>query len=316
MDEIPELAHSHSMETFEPNRTQKGLVMLVLAGFAVLVIAITLFSSVVIVPPGHVKVATLFGKIQGTYSEGMHLANPLNNYVSYDVREMTIKESVMIPSRDQMSTKVDISVQFRVNAKMVETALRETGQLENLKAVHLIPKLRSLSRESGKTIERAEDFFNETTQQQMQIFLLENLQAFVEPKGLIVDAVLIREMTLPPVIAKAVDRKKEREQAAEQQKAELQRFRTEQEQKVAQAEAERDASALEAEKLKLLADARAYEIEAINRAIADNPLYLQLEAMKTLAEIAKDPAAKIYFLDGSSPKPLPLMHLGETPVSR
>jgi hypothetical protein len=30
-----------------------------------------------------------------------------------------------------------------------------------------------------------------------------------------------------------------------------------------------------------------------------------------LKAISKDPASKIYFLDGSSPSPLPLMHLGD-----
>ena len=39
---------------------------------------------------------------------------------------------------------------------------------------------------------------------------------------------------------------------------------------------------------------------------------IRLRALGTLGEMAKDPATKIYFLDGNSPSPLPLMHLGET----
>ena len=61
----------------------------------------------------------------------------------------------------------------------------------------------------------------------------------------------------------------------------------------------------------MLADAQAYEIERINQAIGDNPSYVRLQALKSLESIAKDPAAKLYFLDGSSPMPLPLMHMGE-----
>jgi len=67
----------------------------------------------------------------------------------------------------------------------------------------------------------------------------------------------------------------------------------------------------QAYQVKALADAQAYEIKAINSAIGDNPTYVQLQALKALEKMAKDPATKIYFLDGSSPSPLPLMHIGE-----
>ena len=61
-----------------------------------------------------------------------------------------------------------------------------------------------------------------------------------------------------------------------------------------------------------LADAQAYEITKINDAIAQNPAYIQLQSLETLNAISKDPASKVHFIDGSSPTPLPLMHLGDT----
>ena len=66
-----------------------------------------------------------------------------------------------------------------------------------------------------------------------------------------------------------------------------------------------------AEKRRLLADAQAYEITKINEAIGKNPNYVKLQALKSLEAISKDPAAKVYFIDGDSPAPLPLMHLGD-----
>ena len=60
---------------------------------------------------------------------------------------------------------------------------------------------------------------------------------------------------------------------------------------------------------------KAYEIEKINAAIAQNPAYIKLEVLNALKEISKSPASKIYFLDGSSPSPLPLMHIGDPEVS-
>ena len=60
-----------------------------------------------------------------------------------------------------------------------------------------------------------------------------------------------------------------------------------------------------------LADAQAYEITKINDAIARNPAYIQLQSLEALKAISKDPASKVFFIDGSSPTPLPLMHLGD-----
>ena len=62
-----------------------------------------------------------------------------------------------------------------------------------------------------------------------------------------------------------------REQAVQRQKAALERFRTEQLQKVASAEAGRLAAEEEAKRIRIQADARAYEIAQINKAIARSP---------------------------------------------
>lgn len=122
---------------------------------------------------------------------------------------------------------------------------------------------------------------------------------------------LIRNIELPQHITNAIKAKKVREQKAEEQKAELERFVTEQEQKVKQAIAEREAAEQEAQKIQTLADARAYEIEAINKAVAGSPGYIKLEALKTLTSMSGNPAAKLYFMNGDSPDPLPLLNLGE-----
>ena len=97
----------------------------------------------------------------------------------------------------------------------------------------------------------------------------------------------------------------------ERQKAELERYNTEQQQKIALAIAEKDAAEAEAEKRRLLADAQAYEITKINEAIGKNPNYVKLQALKSLEAISKDPAAKVYFIDSKSSSPLPLMHMGD-----
>ena len=282
-----------------------------------IILAVAAFWSVKVIPAGHVGVATLFGKVvEEPYDSGMHFpVNPLLSWRTYDVRQKTHKERAGVPSQDQLTTEIDVSVQYRLIEEMAPEILKDTGTAEQTIQVHLVPRVRSLLREQGKTIERAEDFFQEETQQTLQTNLESGLQATLAPKGIEIDAVLIRDITLPQRLIQQIEQKKEVEQQAERQKAELQRFETEQQQKVVEAEAKRKAAEQEAEQRRLLADARAYEIEKINEAIAQNPAYIQLEALNTLQSMSKDPASKLYFLNSDSPQPLPLMNMGESTAS-
>ena len=241
----------------------------------VVVLAILMFGSnfYQTVPPGYVAVASLFGEVQEeAYQEGLHVpVNPFYNWYFYDARQKTHKESAAVPTQDQLQTQVELSVQYRIDRVMASELLKNVGSAADAINVHLVPKLRSLLREQGKKIPRAEDFFLEATQAQLQDALFEGLSAYLGPFGITISAVLIRDINLPPFITKAIEQKKEREQAVQRQKAELERFRTEQMQKVASAEAERLASEEEAKRIRIQADARAYEIAQINKAIARSP---------------------------------------------
>ncbi|MHB1158294.1 MAG: SPFH domain-containing protein [Phycisphaerales bacterium] len=282
---------------------------------AVLIVVLLILASrfVKTVPAGFVSVATLFGQVQDhVYGEGLHVpVNPFYGWSDYDVRQKTHKETASVPSQDQLTTDIDVSVQYRLNRTQAATIKRETGTIAQVIDVHLIPKLRSVMREQGKSVEKAEQFFLEQTQQVLQTNLTAQLKEYCESKGLMIENVLIRDVRLPHFIMQAIEKKKEREQEAEKQKAELERYKTEQQQKIAQAQAERMAAEEEAKRKRVLADASAYEIEKINQAIADNPAYIQLKAIEALQAISKDPASKIYFLDGQSPSPLPLLHMGD-----
>jgi regulator of protease activity HflC (stomatin/prohibitin superfamily) len=286
---------------------------------AAIVIIVLIFGARFMkqVPAGHVAVATQFGQVvDKAYEPGLHFVNPLFEWVLYDVRDQTLKEDASIPTQDQLITQADISVQFRVDSKMAPEILKNTGDYDKLIAVHMIPRLRSLAREQGRSVKRAEEFFTDTTQDMIQKRMEDDLKSFLAPKGIIVDSVLLRDFELPAAIQEAIQVRKQREQQAEQQKVELDRYKTEQQQTVAKAQAEREAAAQEAEQRKLLADAQAYEIEKINNAIANNPAYVQIKALEALEAISASPSSKIYFINGDSPTPLPLMHMGDavTPV--
>lgn len=264
------------------------------------------------VPPGHVAVATMFGKVIDTpYDAGLHIpVNPLYEWTMYDTRNKTREELISVPSQDQLQTKIKVNIQYNIISGKAPDVLQETGTVENVVQIHLVPKVRSVVREQGKTIAKAEDFYKDETQDQLESNILAELQKTLTDKGINIQEVLIREIDLPEFINKAIEDKKVREQEGEKQKAELERFTTEQKQQVVAAEAKQKAAEKEAEMIKMLADAEAYRIMKINEAIKNNPSYIQLQAMEALKEISKDESSKIYFMNGDSPSPLPLMNMG------
>ena len=287
------------------------VLAVVLSSLLATVILVLVFC-IETVQPGYVKVATLFGNVRGSYSEGLHFVNPFYKFHSYDVREKTyLSQDIQVPSNDQLLTKFDISINYKIDKNQVVKTLAETGNAEAVIQVHLIPTFRSLLREVGKGVKTAEEFYSKEVQQKIQNDIFTQLSSYCAEKGLVVQKVLIRKIELPEVITLAVEKKKRRQQLAEEQKAELTRFKVEQEQKLAQAQAERAAAEEEAKKIRLLADADAYKISKINEAIANNPSYLQLKAVESLKEISKNPAAQIYFLNSDSPHPFPFMNLGK-----
>jgi regulator of protease activity HflC (stomatin/prohibitin superfamily) len=291
-----------------------------LASVAIAVLLVLMFGQRFLhsVPAGHVGVAILFGEVQpDPYPEGLHIVNPFLSWVDLDVRDDSFKISQLeMPTRDQLLSKVDLSIQWRLDATRAPELYRDTGDKDRMVQVHLHPKARSLVRELGTKIDRAEDLFKDEVRDQLALQLSIDLSEYVADKGIIIESVLLRNINLPTVLAEAIGRKKEREQEVERQRAELERVKLEQEQQVAQAEALFRASEEDAKRLRILADAKAYEISTINKAASGNPAYIQLQALEALKKMATDPAAKLYFLDSNSPSPLPLMHLGDAVVGK
>ena len=291
-----------------------------LAAIAIVALLVLMFGQRFFhsVPAGHVGVAVLFGEVQeDAYPEGLNIVNPLLTWIDMDVRQDSFKISQLdMPTRDQLLSKVDLSIQWRLDASQAPFIYRDTGDKERIVQVHLHPQARSLIRELGTKIIRAEDLFKDEVREDLAHSLTTGLRKFLGSKGIIIDSVLLRNINLPPVLAEAISRKKEREQEVERERAELERVKLEQEQGVAQAEASRRAAEEDSKRIRILADAKAYEISAINKAASGNVAYIQLQSLEALKEMSKDPATKLYFMDSNSPSPLPLMNIGDPVVAR
>ena len=222
-------------------------------------------NSYTTVSPGHNKVATLFGEIRDEpLGEGFHIVNPFLKFYIYDLRVHTETwEKVQVPSQDKLKTSMDISVTFKINPSHTPTMLQETGGLNDVVVKLLTPKVRSLLREAGKTVAKSQDFYLDTTQRDMQAFMEDGLTDYMFKKGITVEAVLFRDITLPQVVTSAVIQTKERQEQLEREKAQLRIVEQQAQQQVKQAEAREQAAKSDANAKRTLADAEAYQIEKL-----------------------------------------------------
>ena len=222
-------------------------------------------NSYTTVAPGHNKVGTLFGEVSGQpLAEGFHIVNPILKFYTYDLRVHTQTwEQVQVPSQDKLKTSMDISVTFRINPSHTPRMLQETGNLNDVIVKLLTPKVRSLLREAGKSVAKSQDFYLDTTQRDMQLFMEDGLTDYMFKKGITVEAVLFRDITLPQVVTSAVIQTKERQEQLEREKAQLRIVEQQAQQQVKQAEAREQAAKSDANAKRTLADAEAYEIEKL-----------------------------------------------------
>ncbi|OUR63508.1 hypothetical protein A9Q79_10420 [Methylophaga sp. 42_25_T18] len=236
----------------------RNIVAIVIAALLLLVA----MNSYITVKAGHNKVATLFGDVRAqAYGEGFHIVNPLLDFTVFDIRQLTYTwDKVQVPSQDKLKTSMDISVTFRIDGVRTPRILQETGRLEDVVSKHITPKVRSLLREAGKTVAQSQDFYLDLVQQDLQIYMEEGLKSFLEPKGVIVEAVLFRDITLPQVVTSAVIQTKERQEQLEREKAQLKIVEQQAQQQVKQAEAREQAAIADANAKRTHADAEAYRI--------------------------------------------------------
>lgn len=238
--------------------TVKSVIYGVLALLGLMVF----FNAYTTVEAGHNKVATLFGKVQPEpYAEGFHLVNPLLDFVSFDLRQLTYTwEKVQVPSQDKLKTSMDVSVTFKLKPERTPQILQESGLLKDVVDKHITPKVRSLLREAGKTVAQSQDFYQDSVQQELQVYMENGLTEYLEAKGVLVTAVLFRDITLPKVVTVAVIQTKERQEQLEREKAQLKIVEQQAQQQVKQAEAREMAAVADANAKRTQADAEAYRI--------------------------------------------------------
>ena len=176
-----------------------------------ILVLILLFASTTSIPTGNVGVLTLFGRVTGdVLGEGIHLINPLKAVKKLSVQTQSIKESANVPSNEGLILALDTSLLFRLDRSKAAQVFQTVG--ENYAEKIVEPTLRAAIRASTSSHTANALYTNarELVQQQIQDELTTQLAA----RGVIVEAVLLRDVQLPAMLKGSIEAKQQAEQDA------------------------------------------------------------------------------------------------------
>jgi len=208
------------------------------------------------------------------YDQGFHIIAPWNKVYVYDVRTNEAFEKMEVLSKNGLSIKCELS--YRYSPKPEEVGFLHNKIGKNYHERIVIPEIRSATREViGKYL--PEELYS-SKREAIQIEIFERTRDAVGKKHLILDAVLIRDITLPPSLQQAIEQKLKEEQESLQYEYRLVKERKEAERKVIEAQAKADANKI------------------LNASLTSN--ILQDKGIEATMELANSPNAKVVIVGG------------------
>ena len=223
-------------------RRAAPVVILTLVGLAVGALA----GSVRVVPAGYVGVVDLFGVVDPKpLKSGLNVVNPLVRVVPMSIRTQEDKETMSVPSKEGLTIDLEISTLYRLQPERAAEVYRTVGR--DYDEVVFKPQFRAVVR--GVTAGSEAKALYTSERELLASQIQEHLQGMVEDRGLVIESVLPRKITLPPTVRDAIEQKLKAEQDAERMKFVLQRETQEAERKRVEAGGIRDAQAIIAESL-------------------------------------------------------------------
>lgn len=199
-----------------------GLVLLLA------LLAATASCGVRTIDTGSVGVMTLFGRLTGEQlPEGLHVVNPLKRVTEMSIRTQEIKEHADVPSSEGLIIGLETSLLYRLDPGRAAEVFQKIGP--RYVDVVVTPNLRSVMRAvtAAHTANALYSEGRELVAQQM----LDQLKKILNPTGVLVESVLLRDIRLPDTLRAAIEAKQQAEQQAQQMQFVLQRERQEAERK-------------------------------------------------------------------------------------
>ncbi len=200
-----------------------------------------LFSMVRIVPAGYVGVVDFFGQVSpNALTAGFHLVNPLARVVSMSVRTIEEMEMMPVPSKEGLTINLDISILYKLDPSKAVDIYKTVGPF--YKDVVVTPQFRAAAR--GVTVGHEAKSLYTSDREMLAQSIYTSLEGMVKDRGVVLERVLLRGMTLPPTVTGAIEQKLKAEQEAERMKFILQREQQEAERKRVEAAGIRDAQTI------------------------------------------------------------------------
>jgi regulator of protease activity HflC (stomatin/prohibitin superfamily) len=226
-----------------PLRTYK--TMLKTAGVLVILIGISI-ASVVQVEPGQVGVQKLFGKVNKNILEsGLNVINPLVKVVMYDVRTENYTmsgvtdegskqgdDAIRVLSADGLEVIVDLTVLYKVIPSEAPRLLQEVGI--DYRNVLVRPICRTKIRDNAVYYDAVALYSTKRDEFQSRIF--STIESNFKERGLLLEQLLVRNITLPASVKATIESKINAEQDAQKMTFVLQKERQEAERKRVEAQ--------------------------------------------------------------------------------
>jgi len=262
-----------------------------IAGIIIMVIGV-LIGSIVQIDAGQVGVKKLFGKVQNdVLHSGLHMINPLievtlldiktQNYTMSGIHDEGFKtgdDAIRVLTADGLEVTIDLTVLFRLTEADAPRLVKETGVNYVDKIVR--PLTRTKIRDNSVYYEAIALYSTKRDEFQNRIF--KSIEDDFRKRGLFLEQLLVRNITLPQSVKATIEGKINAEQEAQKMQFILQKEKQEAERKRVEAQGIADYQRI------------------INQGLTDQQL--QYEQIKALKEIATSQNAKIIVMGkGNNP---------------
>ncbi len=212
----------------------------------VLGIVLIVASGIRIIGPGEVGVLSLYGKVMDKeIDSGVNLVNPLMSVHTFSVKTREMKETMMVPSQEGLQVELDVSILYRMNFEDASEIFRTIGP--DYEDIVILPTFRSAVRDVSVNYD-ARDLYT-SGREIIEKSLTDALEASLRTRGFILEKVLFRSVTLPPMVAQAIEEKLKADQEAQKMTFVLQKEQMEMERKKIEAEGIKEANRIISESL-------------------------------------------------------------------
>ena len=259
----------------------------IVVGFVALLVVVLAWNSITYTIEAGEK-AIIFRKFQGgldkesVYGQGFHIKWPWDDVYTYDVRKKEAISTMKVLDRNGLTIQLELSYRYLPKDDRIGFLHDEIG--ENYHEKIIIPYIRSAAREVvGKY--SSEELYS-TKREAIQQEIFSRTFESLDNNYLILDAVLIREVQLPPKLKEAIERKLEQEQASLEYEFKLQQARK------------------EAERQRIEAEGKAAANKIISNSLTDK--ILQEKGIEATLELAKSDNSKVIVV-GSGKDGLPII---------